>query len=411
MTEAHDRDGAVPGRTAATGGRASRSATSATSVTPLTSRGGTRLLFLIPGALCMFAGLDAALLLLGLPAPVETSRLPIVHGPLLVFGFIGTVIALERAVAVRRVWAFASPALLGVGGVLLVTPLPLAVGQALLAGGSAGLLAIYAAIWRRQAMFASAVQMLGAWLALASNVLWLGGLPAAALVPGMTGFIVLTIAGERIELARLVVMSRRTELAAIVASIALAATVLVAMVQPTAGYRLFGAALLAFVAWLLQFDVATRLVVTSRGLPRYIAGCLLAGYGWLIVAGLIWLFVGETLQGPWYDGAVHAVFLGFTMGMIVAHAPVILPAVLRHPLPYRPMLIWPVLLLNLSLVVRVLVGDTQNLPVWVQVGGVIGVVAMLLFVMLAVVSAVMGPPARQAAGKATPQSARRAAAP
>lgn len=362
------------------------------SVRPLTSRGGVRLVFLIPGALCLLAGLDAALLLLGLPAPVETARLPIVHGPLLVFGFVGTVIALERAVAVRRTWAFASPGLLGVGGILLVTPVPLLVGQSFLAGGCAVLLLIYAVIWGRQAMFASAVQALGAWLALASTVLWAGGMPASALVPGMTGFIVLTIAGERIELARLIVMSRRTELAAIGVSIALAVGVLVAMVEPAVGYRVFGACLLAFVAWLSKFDVATRLAVGSRGLPRYIALCLLAGYFWLVVAGLIWLFVGQTVQGPWYDGAVHAVFLGFTIGMIMAHAPVILPSVLRRPLPYRPMLIWPVLLLNLSLVVRVLVGDTQNLPVWIQVGGVIGVVALLLFVVLTVLSTLLGPP-------------------
>lgn len=369
---------------------------------PVMSRGGVRLLFLVPGAFCLLAGLDAALVLLGLPAPVDTSRLPVVHGPLLVFGFIGTVIALERAVAVRRAWAFASPAFLGVGGILLVTPVPLVVGQCLLAAGSAVLLLIYAAIWRRQAMFASAVQALGAWLALASTLLWAGGLPASALVPGMTGFIVLTIAGERIELARLVVMSRRTELTAIGVSIALGAGVLAAMLWPTIGYRVFGLCVLAYVAWLLQFDVATRLATGSRGLPRYIAICLLAGYGWLIVAGLVWLFVGETVQGPWYDGAVHAVFLGFTMGMIMAHAPVILPAVLRRPLPYRPMLIWPVALLNLSLVVRVLVGDTQNLPVWVQVGGVIGVVALLLFVVLTVVSALLGPPAPRKAASAGP---------
>ncbi|BFO21058.1 hypothetical protein SHKM778_74460 [Streptomyces sp. KM77-8] len=33
---------------------------------------------------------------------------------------------------------------------------------------------------------------------------------------------------------------------------------------------------------------------------------------------------------------MHAVFLGFVMSMIMAHAPVILPAVLRRPLPYHP---------------------------------------------------------------------------
>lgn len=379
----------------ADGPRRGAAASSTPAPRPALSRGGVRALFLVPGGLALLAGLDAALLLLGLPAPVSTARLPVVHGPLLVFGFIGTVIALERAVAIRRSWAFLSPALLGVGGILLVTPVPLVAGQVLLAAGSAVLLLIYAAIWRRQAMLASAVQALGAWLALASAVLWIGGLPAAALVPGMTGFIVLTIAGERIELARLITMSRLTELAALATTVALATTMLVAMLWPPFGYPLFGAALLAFIAWLLRFDVATRLVVGSRGLPRYIAFCLLAGYGWLVVAGLIWVFVGETLQGPWYDGAVHAVFLGFTMGMIMAHAPVILPAVLRRPLPYRPMLAIPVVLLNLSLVVRVLVGDTRNLPAWVRVGGVAAVVALLLFVLLAVATAVLGPPARK----------------
>lgn len=362
---------------------------------PVLARGGVRALFLIPGGLAMLAGLDAALLLLGLPAPVTTARLPVVHGPLLVFGFIGTVIALERAVALRRWWAMASPAFLGVGGILLITPLPIVVGQAFLAAGCVGLILIYAGIWRRQQMLASAVQALGAWLALASTMLWIGGLPASSLVPGMTGFIVLTIAGERIELARLVAMSRRTEAVAVAVSITLGLSVLVAMLWPAVGYRLFGACLLAFVAWLLVFDVATRLVIGARRLPRYVAACLLAGYGWLIVAGLIWLFVGQTVDGPWYDGAVHAVFLGFTVGMIMAHAPVILPAVLRRPLPYRPMLGWPVLLLNLSLVARVLVGDTQNLPVWVQIGGVAGVVALLLFVVLAVASSLMGPPTRE----------------
>ena len=47
-------------------------------------------------------------------------------------------------------------------------------------------------------------------------------------------------------------------------------------------------------------------------------------------------YISYTLLGPAYDAVVHAVFLGFTLSMIMAHAPVILPAVLRRPLPYRP---------------------------------------------------------------------------
>jgi hypothetical protein len=354
-----------------------------------------RLAFLIPGGIALLAGLDAALLLLGLPAPLTFARLPIVHGPLLVFGFIGTVIALERAVAIRTWWAFGSPAAFGIAGFLMLSPAPLVVAGGMLAVGAIVLLFIYLAIWRRQAMLASAIQALAAFLALASAILWMGGMPASALVPGMTGFMVLTIAGERIELARMIVLSRATERAAFAVCAALAAGVIAAMLWPAIGYVVFGAALIAVVVWLVIFDVATRLV-KSRGLPRYIAACLLAGYFWLVVAGVIWFVAGPVSSGPLYDATVHSVFLGFTLAMIMAHAPVIFPAVLRKPLPYRPSFYIPVVLLHLSLAARILVGDLRDIPIVVQWGGVANIVAVLLFVALAAASVVRGAPARSA---------------
>lgn len=357
-----------------------------------------RLAFLIPGGIALLTGLDAALLLLGLPAPLTLERLPVVHGPLLVFGFIGTVIALERAVAIRRWWAFGSPAAFGLAGLLMLTPAPLAVASGMLAFGAILLLFIYRAIWRRQAMLASAVQELGAFLALASATLWIGGLPASALVPGMAGFMVLTIAGERIELARMVVLSRATERSALTSAAILASGVMAAMLWPVVGYPLFGAGLILLVVWLSVFDVATRLV-RSRGLPRYIAACLLGGYFWLVVAGIIWFVAGPVSTGPLYDATVHAVFLGFTIAMIMAHAPVIFPAVVRRPLPYRPSFYLPVALLHLSLIVRILIGDLREIPVMVQWGGVGNIVAVLLFFVLAAASVLRGAPAREAAEK------------
>lgn len=96
-----------------------------------------RFALLLPGGLALLAGLDAALLLLGVPAPVTTGRLPDVHGVLLVVGFVGTLVALERSVALGHRAGFLSPALLGAGGVLLVSPAPLAAGQGVqLAGRS-----------------------------------------------------------------------------------------------------------------------------------------------------------------------------------------------------------------------------------------------------------------------------------
>src|SRR3954463_12700357 len=95
-----------------------------------------RAVFLLPAGVALLAGLDAALLLLGLPAPVTAARLPEVHGVLMVLGFVGTLIALERAVAVSRAPAYLAPALLGAGGLLLLSPAPLTAGRLVLVAGA-----------------------------------------------------------------------------------------------------------------------------------------------------------------------------------------------------------------------------------------------------------------------------------
>lgn len=363
------------------------------------NRTGLRLAFLLPGGFALLAGLDAALLLLGLPAPITTQRLPNVHGILMVYGFIGTVVALERAVAMRQWFGFFSPAFLGLGSILLLTGLPLAVGQWMLVAGMVMLVVIYLQIWRRQAALAVAIQALGAFLGLGGTLLWVGGVPLAALVPSMAVYLVLTIVGERVELARIVVLSDRAQRWALAASVGFAVGAVAALLWPSVGYPLLGVTLLGMVLWLLTFDVATRLV-HARGLPRYIAVCLLAGYFWLAVAGGIWLLVGTPTTGPAYDAVLHAVFLGFTMTMIMAHAPVILPAVLRKPLPYRPVLYLPVILLHASLLVRLVLGDGRDDPVLVQWGGAFNVIALLLFVVLAVASVLIGVPKRAKTGRA-----------
>jgi hypothetical protein len=70
-------------------------------VRPATALRWRRFGFLLPAALALLAGLDAALMLLGVPAPVTVDRFPNVHGVVLVLGYVGTVVALERAVARR----------------------------------------------------------------------------------------------------------------------------------------------------------------------------------------------------------------------------------------------------------------------------------------------------------------------
>ncbi|MBX0301566.1 hypothetical protein K2F54_16450 [Cryobacterium sp. 1639] len=357
-----------------------------------------RLAFLLLGGIALLAGLNGALLLLGVWAPIASTRLPEVHGPLMVFGFVGTVVVLERAVAVRRGWAYLSPGLLGAGGIALISPLPVIVGQAALVAGSAVLLAIYAEIWRKQAAVSTGVQVLGAVAGLMATIFWLRGIGIPQLAPLLILYLVLTIAGERLELSRISpTVDQRAESWMLGIGLALCFGAVVALVWPVAGYPLLGIGMLALVVWLFRHDVATRLV-RSTGLPRYMACCLLAGYGWLVVVGGIWLLQGAVYSGPGYDAMMHAVFLGFVVSMIMAHAPTILPAVLRRPLPYRPIMYLPAALLHLSLLARVLLGDAYGWPVLVQWGGIVNIIAVLLFVVVAVVSVLWGAasPARTA---------------
>lgn len=345
-----------------------------------------RALLLVPGGFALLAGLDAALALLGVPAPITTARLAEVHGVLLVLGFVGTVVALERAVAAHRWWAYLGPAFLGAGAVLLVGPAPRNLGGALLLAGSATLVAVYVSLWRRSADVAIVVQAAGAVLATGAALLWLGGVPVPNLLPWLSGFLILTIVGERLELARVTMLGTPAETLLIAVAAAMVAGTVAALLWPVPGYPLLGAALLATVAWLGRFDVA-RHTVRATGLTRYMAVCLLAGYVWLLVPALTWLLIGQMYSGAGYDAVVHAVMLGFVLSMIMAHAPVILPAVLRRPLPYTPLMYGPAALLHLSLLLRLAVGDARGVHWALQAGGVLNIVAVLGFIAVAGYSA------------------------
>ncbi|MGI5175759.1 hypothetical protein ACQEVZ_05430 [Dactylosporangium sp. CA-152071] len=344
-----------------------------------------RVPLLAAGGGALLAGLYGGLLLLGTPVPAPALPLEAVHGPLMVLGFAGTLIALERAVALGARWALLAPACSGLGGLTLLVTGPGLAGKVLLMAASVVLLGVYRALWRRQPEAALLAQAAGAFAWYAATLLWLAGFIVAEIVPWLTVFVVATIAGERLELARVALFERHAERWFLAALAALTAGAAAVTVRPAGGTQLFGAALLGVVAWLLVHDVARR-TVRASGLPRFIAVGLLAGYAWLGVAGVLWAGAGATGGGARYDATVHAVFLGFVMSMIFVHAPVILPAVLRVPLPFHPLLYAPLALLHASLLVRVVLGDAFGAAVVWRWSGVANVAAVLGFAACAALS-------------------------
>jgi hypothetical protein len=336
-----------------------------------------RLALLLLGGACLLAGLDAGLLLLGLPAPITADRLLDVHAQLMLVGFLGTLISLERAIAIRRPWGYLAPIGTGVGALLMLSVLPVVLGQAVQAAGLAVLVVVYAVAWRRAGSTALAIQWLGAFLALGGALLWIAQVPTGTVFPWLAGFLVLTIAGERLELAHVAAPPPAAEQALLIIACAIGATAAASVLWPTPGSELYGASLLAVVAWLLTYDVARR-TVHARGLPRFTAVNLLLGMAWLGVAAVTLLVRGPLTDGPGYDIVIHAIGLGFAMSMVLAHAPIILPAILLRPLPYRPVLYVATVSLQAALLVRV-AGDLREVGWAWQAGGAGTVAALLMF--------------------------------
>ena len=302
------------------------------------------------------------------------------HGALMASAFFGTLISLERAVALGRLWAYAAPLACGVGGVLLL------LGQgnaafALFVAGAALFSAVSFLIYLKQRAIHTAVLALGAVALLAANLALAAGGALAAVALGWIAFFALTIGGERLELSRLARPPKGARFAFALISIMLLGAALAAPWATDAAVRSAGVLLFALAAWLARYDIATR-TVRAAGLTRYIALCLLAGYAWLALGGAMLALAGGAAARELWDAGLHAVLLGFVFSMVFGHAPVILPAVLRVALPYRPLLYAPLALLHATLALRV-AGDLAGSAALRAWGGAGNVAAIALFILTA----------------------------
>jgi hypothetical protein len=338
-----------------------------------------RLPLLALGFLSLLLGLAAGVARLGWNFPLPSAELVLLHGPLMVSGFFGTVIGLERAVALGRRWAYLAPALTGLGGVALIAGAPVSAGAALIFVGSIGLVAASLAVYRTQRAVFTATLLLGAAAWAGGNLLWTMGWQVADVVPWWAGFLVLTIAGERLELSRLMPPSPRAQRLFAAGVVTLLAAMAFTTAWPHLGRELFALTLLALTIWLSRYDIARR-TVRQHGLTRFIAVSLLSGYVWLAVGSVIGLLSGGMFAGAAYDATLHSVFLGFVFSMVFGHAPIIFPAVTRLAMRYHPIFYLHLGLLHLSLGARV-AADIAGWQGLRMEAGVVNAVAVLLFLL------------------------------
>lgn len=342
--------------------------------------------FVALAILALLLALWAGLLRMGWVLP-SFPPLAVAHGPLMVSGFLGVLIPLERAVAIRQRWMFAVPLLAGLGWVsLLIIPF---LGGIFLTLASLGALMILGVMVRREPHIHTITMFAGMAAWFTGNLLWLFGFPIFKIVYLWMAFLVLTIAGERLELSRVLNPAPgQLRIFRIIAA-GLAAGAILSLYDLGWGTRLSGLSMLALSFWFLRNDLARRNIHHTNPLTRYIAICLFSGFVWLGVSGALQLYFGALYAGPLYDAVLHAVFVGFVISMIFGHAPIIFPAILGAPVNFHKAFYAQLSLLHLSLVLRI-VGDLTAQAEIRKIGGLFNEVAILLFLGMTAYSILKG---------------------
>lgn len=334
---------------------------------------------LATAALIVFAGFYGALERLGWILP-HGGTLAGIHGPLMICGLFGTLISLERAAALGSISSYLAPTLSLLGSLALIAGAPMEVAAAAyvmaafaLAGGS-----LFITV-RQPALFTGAL-LFGALAWLAGNVLWLMGSSVPEVSGWWVSFLILTIAGERLELSRIVVPRHAGEALFLFAIGLLAAGAQNGLTSEN-GAILFGSALVVLAAWLLRDDMA-RLNLRRTGQTRFMAACMIAGYAWLAIVGAL-LIANPAGNGFAYDAALHGLLVGFVLSMVFGHALIILPAVAGIRIRYSSALYGPLMLLHASMALRMI----ADLMEWADGRKASGIATLLALVGLIAVLA------------------------
>jgi hypothetical protein len=310
----------------------------------------------------MLAGLGGGLQRAGsAELAVLPSTAAALHAWLMISAFFGTVIGIERAVALKWWPAWVAPLASALGGWCLLAAQVQVGGWALLLG-SVLFAAGSARVVLQQAVAHHVLLLVAALCWVAANLRFaLGMMDDATLAMGLA-YLVLTIAAERLEMTRL--MQRKplalAAFAGFVSLLLLALALLWGSADGSSHARAlattaYGAALSLLALCRLAGHAGPRAPhhPPAQGLHALHGRVRCwAGYAWLAVWAA-WPGSGMALRQPgWRDAALHALGLGFVISMVMAHAPVILPAVARVKLRLqRRCSMLPLALLHASLAV------------------------------------------------------------
>ncbi len=294
------------------------------------------------------------------------------HGGLMVACFLGGLVMLERAVAVKKLWGYSGSFLCAAGTVLFLAGEP---GAASISITVAAFLYILLLFTQQTIQPADGllIALCGGICLLTGNALLMVRDLYPLSVNWWMGFLLFTILGERIPVPK---SFRSIQFFPSIAMI----TLITGLILPFhgAGAYIFGGSLILLGIWLLFSE---NYFFHLKRLKRHMNIAKVFAYSWLIITGGL-LVTGMT----YYDATLHSFFLGFVFSMIFAHGPLMLPRVFRFEGDlYNPVLTWLLIALEVSVILRISGSLTQsnNLVRW---GGLMnGSLILIYFITLGVV--------------------------
>ncbi len=337
-----------------------------------------RIPFMLAAVLNLIAGIWAGLIRLGWDLPV--TPIAVHHGAIMVGGFLATLIALEKAIPLKRNIALVVPVISALS-LLMTVPGYYHTGLFFLIAGSVGLFIIHAYyLYLHPRDLSIVLMLLGAGCLIVGSAMLTRTQFYPASFPWWMGFLLFTITAERIELSKFLPVSANAKYLLL----SFLVLFLLGLLIPFHGMGkyLSASSMIGIAVWMLKHDVM-RIGLKKKGLTRFSSISLLIANGWLMVNGILLVFMPDTAYS--YDILVHSFFIGYTFAMIFAHGPIILPGVLGiTSKPFHPVLYGWLFLVQGSLLMRLIADSFFNIG-WRKLSGILSGSGILLYFITLVV--------------------------
>ncbi|PZR38349.1 MAG: hypothetical protein DI538_09885 [Azospira oryzae] len=338
-----------------------------------------RLPFVLVALVSLITGLLAGLHRMGWTLPL-TGVSPD-HGAIMVGGFLGTLIILEKIIPLKKNVLYVFPIISGASVVLFFIEQPI-YSVACLVLASAGLSIIFLIYWIRERSTIYFLMVAGAICWLTGNILLIIHNFYPISLPWWMAFVLLIITAERLELMKFLPVSRNQKLIFIGMLLTFVTGCLISFHR--AGNYVAAFSLVGSSIWLMRHDVVA-LNLKKKDLPRYVGVALLSGYFALLLSGIFLLILPEQPLG--YDILVHSFFIGFVFSMIFAHGPIILPGVLGiSAKPYHPLFFIWLALLHGSWITRAISDITLDMQLRKYSGLISAIAIICYFLSLAIIT-------------------------